>query len=108
MSHTRLNGGFEPLDSQVSRRYDEGGEELTVMPRQSADWAGGGAVSSAADLCVFLRALVEGKLFKRAGTHEVMRRWRSTKGHGDKGMAYGMGLFLVNYQDEGLGRGYNS
>ena len=34
---------------------------------------------------------------------QVMRTWRSTKGKSDKGLAYGVGLFQVNFQQDGAG-----
>lgn len=47
----------------LSHRY-EGREDLVGKPRQGADWAGGGLVSSTRDLNVFLlEGLVQGKAF---------------------------------------------
>jgi hypothetical protein len=47
---------------QLCHRY-ESQLDLTNVPRQSADWAGGGLISSAQDLSRFIRGLAEGSVF---------------------------------------------
>ncbi len=84
--------------AEVSHRY-EGREDLHEVPRQSADWAGGGLVSTARDLEKFLRGLASGRLFKSAETLEVMRRAVPV---GEPGISYGLGLYRVKL-DAGQG-----
>lgn len=74
-----------------SHRY-EGDEDLTDVPRQSADWAGGGLVSTAKDLEKFLRGLASGKLFKKADTLSQMKTYVPV---GEEGISYGLGLYRV-------------
>jgi len=103
---------FEPLgmrDTWLSYREDrrgrlvshrfEGREDLDGTPRQSADWAGGGLVSTAHDLQMFLQGLASGRLYARRETLEEMRKAVPT---GGEGITYGMGLYRV---DLGDGRG---
>jgi len=81
-----------------SHRY-EGAEDLHNVPRQSADWAGGGLVSTARDLERFLRGLASGKLFRHPGTLDLMRKAVPT---GDPDISYGLGLYRVKL-DGGMG-----
>ncbi|MBN8709557.1 MAG: beta-lactamase family protein [Verrucomicrobia bacterium] len=81
-----------------SHRY-EGSEDLTDVPRQSADWAGGGLVSTARDLERFLRGLADGKLFRNPETLQAMLTFVPT---GEQDISYGLGLYRVKL-DGGLG-----
>ncbi len=81
----------------VSHRY-EGAEDLTVAVRQTADWAGGGLISTAGDLEMFLRGLFSGALVSPASLAE-MCRWVPV---GEDGISYGLGLYRVEL-DEGQG-----
>jgi hypothetical protein len=82
-----------------SHRY-EGSEDLTNVPRQSADWAGGGLVSTNRDLDTFLRGLANGRLFRNASTLATMLRTVPT---GTPGVSYGLGLYVVTL-DGGAGK----
>ena len=81
-----------------SHRF-EGKEDLHAVPRQSADWAGGGLISTTGDLERLLRGMVSGGLFKNAGTLDSMRKAVPT---GEEGITYGMGIYRV---DLGGGQG---
>lgn len=74
-----------------SHRYEEW---WNMYPRrhQSADWAGGGLVSSAADLEKFIRALADDSLFSEPSTSAMMTAWIPT---GRPWIQYGLGLFSV-------------
>jgi D-alanyl-D-alanine carboxypeptidase len=74
-----------------SHRY-EARHDLYGETRQSADWAGGGLVSSTRDLERFVRALFGGRVFRDPATLESMRGWGPT---GVDGVEYGLGLFRV-------------
>lgn len=59
----------------------------------SFDWAGGGLLLSANDLDVFFRALLQGKLFRQAGSLASMQTFVSAPG----GIgAYGLGLMRAD------------
>ena len=82
----------------LSHRF-EGEDDLHAVLRQSADWAGGGLVSTAADLDRLLRGLADGKLFRKQETMARMLYPISTR---KKGVFYGLGVYLVSL---GEGRG---
>lgn len=75
-----------------SHRF-EGKEDLNEVPRQSADWAGGGLVSTTRDLEKFLRGLVSGRLFQHAETLAVMLEAGPV---GEESISYGKGLYRVD------------
>ncbi len=83
----------EPIRRDLPRsvRY-EGGSQMTLKRHNSADWAGGGLVSTTNDLSLFLRALAKCTLFKNADTLDVMMEWVPT---GEGGISYGLGLYHV-------------
>lgn len=64
----------------------------------SADWAGGGLVTTAADLARFIRAFADDRLFRDRASKEQMLTWTPT---GEPGVEYGLGVrrFVL----EGLG-----
>lgn len=100
MNDTYFNH-LEPYRGPIAHRY-EGEEDLTVKRRQSADWAGGGLVSTSADLHRFLLlGLVEGRL---DGGPYLSDQMKSQPVPTDiERVEYGLGLFLVDAEDE-LGR----
>lgn len=98
MNDTWLSYRENPRGRTPSHRF-EGREDLHAVPRQSADWAGGGLVSTTRDLEKLLRGMVAGGLFKKAGTLDIMRKSVPT---GSEGIEYGMGVYRV---DPGGGRG---
>lgn len=81
-----------------SHRF-EGAEDLNAVPRQSADWAGGGLVSTTRDLDLFLRGLASGTLFRNPKTLDTMREAVPV---GEQDISYGLGLYRVKL-DNGLG-----
>ena len=98
MRDTWLSYRENPRGLAPSHRF-EGEEDLHAVPRQSADWAGGGLVSTTRDLEKLLRGLVSGGLFKMAGTLDILRKSVPT---GKEGITYGMGVYRV---DLGGGQG---
>jgi D-alanyl-D-alanine carboxypeptidase len=76
----------------VAAWYDEGAL-IAGTVHQSADWAGGGLVSTAADLAKFARGLARGKVVKPA-TLAAMRTFVPTA---TAGIDYGLGLFRVDF-----------
>lgn len=71
---------------------DKGGGNVDVVTAKlntSADWAGGGVVSTVADLNVFIRALFSGTLFQHKATLDEMTKPLATL---PTGIEYGLGL----------------
>jgi len=81
-----------------SHRY-EGRHDMYGKIHQSADWAGGGLVSSTYDLERFLEALFQGEIFSEPDTLAKMMNWVPT---GSPDVHYGLGLFRI-VLDYGLG-----
>ena len=75
-----------------AHRY-EATTDLHATPRQSADWASGGLVSSTRDLTRFLFALVSGEVFAKKGSLAVMQSFSPTA---QPGVEYGLGLFRTS------------
>jgi D-alanyl-D-alanine carboxypeptidase len=70
----------------------QGGGNVDVVAAKlntSADWAGGGLVSTVEDLNVFVRAIFSGKLFQHKATLEEMTKPLGTLPDGSE---YGLGL----------------
>jgi D-alanyl-D-alanine carboxypeptidase len=83
---------LESSDAAPRRRaiapHDVAGQDITGMD-PTVDWAGGGLVSTAADLAAFLRALTRGQLVS-SGAWSEMTRWQpGPAGYYDD---YGLGL----------------
>jgi len=98
MRDTWLTYKESPRSAAPSHRF-EGSDDLHAVPRQSADWAGGGLVSTARDLERLLRGLASGRLFRQASTLDTMRESVPV---GEDSITYGLGLYRV---DLGKGRG---
>jgi hypothetical protein len=98
MADTWLTYREKPRGAAPSHRF-EGKEDLHAVPRQSADWAGGGLMSTTRDLERFLRGLVSGHFFQKAGTMDILRTAVPT---GDEGITYGSGVYRVKL-DHGQG-----
>lgn len=61
----------------------------------SFDWGGGGLISSASDLDIFIRALLAGKLFKKAETLQLMMNFEGNCSNNlskKRATFYGLGL----------------
>lgn len=78
-------------DALESYRYEDD-EALHGQRRQSADWSGGGIISSVADLSRFIFALADGELIHSPGLVAAMRTFCPT---GVSDVSYGLGLFCV-------------
>ena len=80
-----------------SHRY-EGTDDLFRVPRQGADWAGGGLVSSQRDLARFIEALAGGAVFDDDATLAAMLEVQPT---GQADVTYGLGVFGVDLGADG-------
>lgn len=66
-----------------------GDVDYTQAESLSADWAGGGLVTTAEDLNRFVRAFAEGSVFGSPSAKQEMLRWVPT---GERGVYYGLGV----------------
>jgi D-alanyl-D-alanine carboxypeptidase len=97
MSHT-YRPAYEPARPSIpGRRPAErylGDMECGLWPSvMTADWAGGGLVSTTDDLNVFLRAFVEGKIFSSPQARDTMLTWRESGPVNNYGLGVSRVLF---------------
>ncbi|MYB19824.1 MAG: beta-lactamase family protein [Holophagales bacterium] len=64
----------------------------------SFDWGGGGLVTTAGDLVLFLRALMDRKLYGSDPTLRDMTAWQQPPGLAPRRTGVGLGLFRTGYQ----------
>ncbi len=96
---TWLHWRETPVSGLVeSHRYEDTGD-MYGNRHNSADWAGGGLVSSTRDLETFMRALADDSLFSDPATIAEMTNWIGT---GTPWIQYGLGLFRT-WLDDGRG-----
>jgi D-alanyl-D-alanine carboxypeptidase len=88
MPDTWLESSDEPPRRRDLAAHDVEGHDITGMD-PTVDWAGGGLVSTAADLAAFLRALTRGRLLSTAAWREMTRWQPGPEGFYDD---YGLGL----------------
>jgi len=94
MTETYLRYRETPsTESTVAAWYDDG-ELIAGVVHQTADWSGGGFVSTAADLAAFVRALNDGRVVHDPATLAAMHDWVATD---DDGITYGLGLYRVDF-----------
>lgn len=84
----------EPRRGPAPSHRFEGSEDLDGVKRQSADWGGGGLVSTARDLEKFLRGLASGRLIGPA--RAAMQEWHST---GAADISHGLGIYRIRLDD---------
>lgn len=105
---------FEPL--QMSQTYFEyyepaigsgkmahsflGKRDITKILNTSYDWAGGGVVSTNADLATFLRGIFEGKLYKKDSTLSLMTTMLPHTLKSGRVSYYGLGLYQYTFNGE--------
>jgi D-alanyl-D-alanine carboxypeptidase len=88
MADTWLESSDEPPRRREIAPHDLDGHDITGMD-PTVDWAGGGLVSTAADLAAFLRALTRGRLVSSRAWGEMTRWHPGPAGYYDD---YGLGL----------------
>jgi D-alanyl-D-alanine carboxypeptidase len=93
MESTWLEGHEQPLHDRIAHHYADSLDMASVTP--TIDWAGGGLVSTTADLSRFLRALWSGDLIDSTAIDELTR-WTPgasfPPGHALRYDRYGLGL----------------
>jgi D-alanyl-D-alanine carboxypeptidase len=92
MTDTWLESSDAPPRRHQIASHDFDGHDITGMD-PTVDWAGGGLVSTAADLAAFLRALTRGQLVS-TGAWSEMTRWQP----GPAGFYDDYGLGLGRYR----------
>ncbi len=98
LDHTWLTWHEEPASEAVLDHRYEGSLDLHGRVHQSADWAGGGLVSSTGDLIRFMEALEGGEVFAYPSTLAAMKSWLPT---GWEDVGYGLGVFQVDLGELG-------
>jgi D-alanyl-D-alanine carboxypeptidase len=93
MTSTYLRYRETPSPEPVVSAWYDNGALVAGLRHQSADWAGGGLVSTAADLARFARGLAQGRVVQPA-TLAAMRSFGPTE---VAGIDYGLGLYRVDY-----------
>jgi D-alanyl-D-alanine carboxypeptidase len=88
MAYTWLESSDEPPRRREIAPHDFEGQDISGMD-PTVDWAGGGLVSTAADLAAFLRALTRGQLVSSRAWGEMTRWQPGPAGFYDD---YGLGL----------------
>jgi D-alanyl-D-alanine carboxypeptidase len=88
MADTWLESSSEAPRHRNIASHDLDGHDITNMD-PTVDWAGGGLVSTAADLAAFLRALTRGQLLSTRAWSEMTRWQPGPEGYYDE---YGLGL----------------
>lgn len=90
---------------QPSERYLDD-IECTLWPAvMTADWAGGGLVSTTEDLNLFLRAFVEDEIFEDPATRDEMFRWVESGPFHNYGFGISRVLFDRSEKPEHIGLG---
>ena len=94
MTHTYMNLRSEPLEktAKLSEAY-AGDFEASTLTSLTADWAGGGLVSTTGDLVKFQHALFSGKIVSEE-TLKTMQNWVPET----RGMEYGFGLRKISFK----------
>jgi len=94
MTHTYMNLRSEPLEeTPIMTELYVGGFEASKLTSLSADWAGGGLVSTAGDLVRFQHALFSGNIISEQ-TLMQMQNWVPET----HGMEYGYGLRKIEFK----------
>lgn len=77
-----------------------GKRDITKILNTSYDWAGGGVVSTNADLATFLRGIFEGKLYKKDSTLSLMITMLPHTLKSGRVSYYGLGLYQYTFNGE--------
>jgi len=97
LQDTFLNYREPPLWEGVESHRYELDWDMNGKTHNSADWAGGGLVSSTRDLVAFIKALAKDEIFTYPETAHQMRDWVPVDANW---VWYGLGLFKARLPDE--------
>jgi D-alanyl-D-alanine carboxypeptidase len=95
MQHSYMNLRSAPIEKigRISELY-AGDFEASTLTSLSADWAGGGLVSTTGDLIKFQHALFSGEIVSEK-TLQTMQNWVPET----RGMEYGFGLRKISFKE---------
>lgn len=92
---------YEPAVGSGNMAYSFlGKRNITKTLNTSYDWAGGGVVSTNADLAIFLKAIFEGKLYKSGSTLKLMTTMLPHTLKSGRVSYYGLGLYQYTFNGE--------
>jgi D-alanyl-D-alanine carboxypeptidase len=74
--------------------------DITKILNTSYDWAGGGVVSTNADLAIFLKGIFEGKLYKKDSSLSLMTTMLPHTLKSGRVSYYGLGLYQYTFNGE--------
>lgn len=95
LNHTYLNFKNSSIYKTGKMMKVMAGEiDISAYKSLSADWAGGGIVSTNTDLITFFKALIDKKLIQ-SETLSLMQNWTRES----MGMQYGFGIRQVNFNE---------
>lgn len=77
-----------------------GKRDITKILNTSYDWAGGGVISTNADLAVFLKGLFEGELFKHEATLKAILTMVPHTLRSGRVSHYGLGIYQYTFNGE--------
>lgn len=84
-----------PPEKNISAPIYVGGLDLRNLPALSADWSGGGVISTAGDLETFIRGLFAGEIIGKESLSEMMRE----KNTFVRGIQYATGMMKIRFGD---------
>jgi D-alanyl-D-alanine carboxypeptidase len=102
MNYTYLEFYDNPIPSVPGHGLSQvyfGDINYTNWTSASADWAGGGLISTCEDLNRFLRAFVNDQIFQNSQSKTEMMNWQTT---GETGVYYGLGILRFNLVELGF------
>jgi D-alanyl-D-alanine carboxypeptidase len=102
MSCTYMEYYDDPVQSIPGRGLSHiffGDLDYTSWTSNSADWAGGGLISTTENLNRFIRAFVNNEVFKNSQTKQLMLDCQNI---GELGFYYGLGVMKINFEEIGL------
>lgn len=95
MNNSYINLKSAPIENTFSMtEFYAGDIKLSSLKSLSADWGGGGLVSTTKDLITFLKAFNTNQIVTKA-TRLAMQSWT----HETKGMTYGFGIRKISIKD---------
>ncbi|MBI1937513.1 MAG: beta-lactamase family protein [Ignavibacteriales bacterium] len=102
MNHTYMEYYDDPMPSIAGRNLSHvyfDADNYTDWISNSADWAGGGIISTTEDLNRFMRAFVNNEIFRSPQTKQLMLNWQNES---EAGLYYGFGIVRINFSEFGL------
>ena len=96
LTDTHLPFREDPRSAEPASHRYEGTWDMTDKPHQSADWAGGGLISTTTDLARFMGGLARGELFSDPSTLDALQDWTDV----EPWVWYGLGAFKARLPND--------